>query len=129
MCYSRELDTQNILYVQLKDLSDQELIIKKNLLDSQVKKSIGFSILYSLATIGTIIATAISAGTAAPGTIPAAAVSSLNAGDHFDKIARATCEIYIINKILDKRKNSEVKIFKNKSNISIVSTDYTKKYS
>lgn len=128
MCYSRQLDTQNILYVQLKDLSDKELAIKKNILNSKIRKSWVFSTLFSIASIGSIIATAISAGTAAPGTIPAAAVSSVSAGDHYDKIARYTSEIEIIDKIMLKRRQSEIKIVKNKSDITIVSSDYSKKH-
>ena len=128
MCYSTELGIDNIYYNDYKDLSDRDLHRKKDILNDEYYRCIGFSTLYSIAAIGTLIATFATFGTSAAGTIPAAAVSSVAAGDNIDKTHKIHCKMEIIDKILYKRKKSEVKIFKNKNALSIVSSDLKQKY-
>ena len=110
MCYSTELGPNNIYFMDYKDLSNRELLRKGDILRDEYYRCIGFSTLYSIAAIGTLITTFVTFGTSAAGTIPAAAVSSVAASDNINKTQKIFCKMQIIDKILYKRKKSEVKV-------------------
>ena len=113
-----------VYYRDFKDLSNRDLERKKEHLEKDKKRSLCFSGLYIAGAIGSVIATVFTGGFSAAGTIPAATVSCVCAGDNIDKCMEYSEQIDIINDIIEKREKVEIAVYNNKNAVTIINHKY-----